>query len=409
MKGRRRFRRIFNLLVRAALAYVALIAVVFVGQIIWGGVRDPDADLRDQDLKAAITPIVESVRKIVVANRTPTYQRDAHAKPHGCVKALFEVPRIGREFAHGLFAMPGTYEAWIRLSNGTVPSLPDTKSDARGMAIKVMGVKGKQLLDPRLSGPTQDFLMVNSPAFFIRSMESYVELERFQAANTPFKYFFAGYSPNPFKWRMRELYLGLSSRKKAAGTPLDDQYYSMSAYRLGPHEIKFSAKACQDVREPGVDRSNPNFLRDAMKAQLRRGDACYQFMVQVRDPDARMPIEDTTVRWSETRSPFVPVARIYIPPQDFDTPAQNAMCEGLSFNPWHGLEAHQPLGKINELRRELYLHTAAFRQSRNGIPHKEPSSWCDSLPALCSQNAEAIVSPSESRATIEGWPQTDER
>ena len=157
----------------------------------------------------------------------------------------------------------------------------------------------------------------------------------------------------------------------------------MSAYRLGPHNIKFSAKACQDVMAPGVNRSNPNFLRDAMKAALRNGDACFQFMVQVQDSDARMPIEDTTVVWSEKKSPFVPVARLFIPRQNFDTPEQNTLCENLSYNPWHGLEAHKPLGYLNLLRRELYLHTAGFRRGRNGVSQREPDSWCDSLPLRC--------------------------
>ena len=96
-----------------------------------------------------------------------------------------------------------------------------------------------------------------------------------------------------------------------------------------------------------------------------------------------MPIEDTTVRWSEERAPFVPVARLFIPAQDFDTPEQNALCENLSFNPWHGITAHEPLGKLNQLRRDLYLATAAFRQSRNGVDVLEPRSWCDGLPARC--------------------------
>lgn len=389
MNVRKRIRAAGKWLLIGAAAYVALILCVFAGQMVYGALRNADADLKDQDLDPAVTEIIESVRRIVAANRTPTYQRDAHAKPHGCVRAIFEVPEVPEQLRHGLFSKAARYESWLRFSNGTVPSLPDTKSDARGMAIKVMGVGdlGDQLLDPRLSGPTQDFLMVNSPAFFIRRVDGYVELERQQAANTPFKYFFANYSPNPFKWELRELYLGLSSRKKAPPTPLSDQYYSMSAYRLGPHEIKFSAKACEIVASPDVDRTNPNFLRDAMKAQLRRGDACFQFLVQVRDPDSRMPVEDTTVAWSEKRSPFVPVATIYVPRQDFDTPEQNALCENLAFNPWHGLEAQRPLGKINELRRELYLRTAAFRQGRNGVLQREPESWCDSLPDLCGKES----------------------
>jgi catalase len=348
-----------------------------------GAFGDADADLVDQSLEPALTEVIESVRTIVAANRTPVYQRDAHAKAHGCVRAVFEVPEAEARFRYGVFARPGRYEAWVRFSNGTVPSLADTEKDARGMAIKLMGVSGPQLLDPRLAGSTQDFVMIDSPAFFVRRLDDYAELERQSAKNTPFRYFFADGSPNPFRWHLRELYLGLHTRKAAPASPLSDQYYSMSAYRLGPTTVKFSARPCENLAARGVDRSNPNFLRDAMEDVLRYQDTCFQFMVQVRDEDARMPVEDATVRWSEKDSPFVPVARLYIPRQDFDSPEQNAMCEDLSFNPWHGLTDHRPLGKVNEMRRELYLYTAAFRRGRNGSGMQEPTSWCDALPSHC--------------------------
>jgi hypothetical protein len=365
------------------LVYLVLVLMVFGWQMFYGSIRDADADLVDQSMSPAVTRIIEYVREIVAANRIPIYQRDAHAKPHGCVRAVFEVPELAKPYRYGLFANPGRYEAWVRFSNGTVPSLPDTKKDARGMAIKVMGVTGPQLLDPRLSGNTQDFLMINSPNFFVRRIDEYVELERQSANNTPFRYFFADGSLNPLHWKLRQLYLGLTTRKTALSSPLSDQYFSMSAYSLGPHKIKFSAKACDVIKPEGIDRSNPNFLRTALKSVLRENDACFQFMVQLRDDDARMPVEDTTVRWSEKISPFAPVARLLIPQQFFDTPAQNDMCENLAFNPWHGTEPHRPLGKINELRRDLYSHTAAFRRGRNGIALQEPLSWCDSLPSLC--------------------------
>jgi len=367
----------------ALLAYLSLVVLVFIGQMIHGAVRDADADLVDQSLDPALTQIVQYVREIVVANRTPVYQRDAHAKPHGCVRAVFSVPEVERRYRHGLFASPGDYQAWVRFSNGTVPSLPDTEKDARGMAIKVMGVEGEQLLDPRLAGNTQDFVMINAPNFFVRRIDEYVELERQSAKNTPFRYFFGDGSLNPLHWKLRQLYLGLKTRSTAPSSPLADQYYSMSAYQLGPEIIKFSAKACDDLSAGGVDRSNPNFLRDAMQAVLSEDDACFQFMVQLRNEDARMPVEDTTVRWSEKASSFVPVARVFIPSQQFDNPEQNELCENLAYNPWHGTTAHKPLGKINELRRDLYLSTAAFRHGRNQVTETEPGSWCDALPSHC--------------------------
>lgn len=370
-------------------AYATVALLIFTWQMLAGALRDPDADLVDktaQDTADRLTlnaEIVESVRKLVNIYRTPEYQRDAHAKAHGCVRATFEVFESEDIYNHGIFQTPGTYEAWIRFSNGSVPSIPDNKGDARGMAIKVMNVPGQQLLPAPLTGKSQDFVMVNSPAFFVRSIENYRDLEHAAASNRPFSYFLGKYYVNPFQWNLRQLYLGLKSRKKAPPTPLSTQYYSMSPYNLGPHQMKYSAKSCEIYDPVGVDKKDPNLLREGMKRVLRSRDACFQFMVQLRDPDARMPIQDTTVVWSEKKSPFVPVARVHIPKQEFDTPKQNEMCEDMSFNPWHAVEGLEPINYLNELRRDLYLHTAAYRRVKNAANLKEPKSWCDSLPEYC--------------------------
>jgi len=134
---------------------------------------------------------------------------------------------------------------------------------------------------------------------------------------------------------------------------------------------------------------------------LTTQDACFQFMVQFRDPQARMPIQDTTVVWSEKKAPFVPIARVHIPKQEFDTAEQNEMCEDLSFNPWHGVEGQKPLSYINELRRDLYLHTAAYRQVRNGVKETEPNSWCDSLAQYCPKTETTTVEDSITDTVVE--------
>lgn len=378
-------KRLFILIV----VYAGLFLGIFAWQMLSHRLSDPDADLVDKtelDTQNRLTDnaaIIESVREFVTKYRTPEYQRDAHSKAHGCVRATFEVFESQANYNYGIFKQPAIYQAWVRFSNGSVPTLNDPKKDARGMAIKVMDVPGEQLLPPLLAGKTQDFVMINSPAFFIRKISDYKDLEKRTTQGKPFTYFLGDHYINPFKWRLRELYLGLGTRKKPPATPLSTDYFSMSPYKLGPHEIKYSAKTCDNYQAPGINRKDPNFLREAMKKFLKHQDACFQFMVQLRDPNARMPIQDTTVVWSEKDSPFVPVARVHIPKQEFDTPEQNAMCEAMSFNVWHGVKEQKPLSYINELRRDLYLHTAAYRNVRNGVHYEEPNSWCDSLEKFC--------------------------
>ena len=70
-----------------------------------------------------------------------------HAKAHGCVQARFEVGEADPRLPAGpLRARPGTYNAWIRFSSGNTLVQSDSVRDARGFALKVMGVPGEKLL-----------------------------------------------------------------------------------------------------------------------------------------------------------------------------------------------------------------------------------------------------------------------
>ena len=116
------------------------------------GVRDtplPDvSELDKAEDRAAVDAIVATlVYHLRKEHPRPSPEqparRDAHPKHHGCVPATFEVGLKGLEglLAQGLFARPGKYQAWVRFSNA-FKVRNDLDRDARGMAIKVMGVPG---------------------------------------------------------------------------------------------------------------------------------------------------------------------------------------------------------------------------------------------------------------------------
>jgi hypothetical protein len=46
----------------------------------------------------------------------------------------------------------------------------------------------------------------------------------------------------------------------------------------------------------------------------------------------------------------------------------------LSFNRWHALADHRPLGSINRVRIKAYEASTAFRHNMNNAPRVEP---CD--------------------------------
>ncbi|NJD32830.1 MAG: catalase, partial [Gammaproteobacteria bacterium] len=106
----------------------------------------------------------------------PAFRRDAHAKAHGCLRAEFTVRHdLPEALRNGVFVPGRTYKAWVRFSNGNAYLQPDATKDARGMAIKLMGVQGPKLLTSpdEANAQTQDFLMINYPVFFNRDPAEY--------------------------------------------------------------------------------------------------------------------------------------------------------------------------------------------------------------------------------------------
>lgn len=313
------------------------------------------------------------------------YRRDVHIKSHGCVKAEFTVPELDTRYRWGVFSEPGSFKAWIRFSNGDYRLHPDKNRDARGMAIKLMGVEGEKLLPGQRKARTQDFVMMNATNYFIRHLDDYVELTKYLAVGDNFGYFLNGWSKNPFSWRWRELKLVAGTKKPPPETPLNTQYFSASAYKLGPdNNIKFSAKPRQCLDSDGkalpahtgswaTGEDDYNFLRLRMAEQLEAGPACFDFMVQLQVPGKIMPVEDATIVWREKDSPFVTVAEVTIPQQEFDTEENRQFCENLSFNPWHSLPDHKPVGVFNRVRKALYEEVAKYRWDANRRQYDDPS------------------------------------
>jgi len=102
-----------------------------------------------------------------------------------------------------------------------------------------------------------------------------------------------------------------------------------------------------------------------MVKELQGDEACFEFRVQLQDPDKYMPIEDPSILWKESDSPFIIVAKITIPQQKFDSEQQQQFCENLSFSPWNALSEHRPIGQLNRIRKEVYEASSIYRHENN--------------------------------------------
>lgn len=326
--------------------------------------------------EAALTQgIIEDAIRIVEQHRDNTrVLRDAHAKAHGCVKAQVTVlQNLVPELRHGVLAEPGkTWQAWMRLSNGNAYPQFDSARDARGMAIKLLDVPGDKLLSSKATAANQDFVMFNHPVFFVRDVAEYKQNFAAQASGQKIQAFFPSWDPRT--WEIRHLIIALKTLAPAPDSPVSATYNSIAPFKLGPHNIKYRVvpdpQSCPPYQLPEQNTALPNFLRNALYQQLSldRVPACFALQVQRQNADYYMPIEDTSVQWSEDISPFETVATVRVEPQDFDTREQNLACDNLSFNPWHALPEHRPIGGINRLRKAVYEAVSVYRHQRNAAP-----------------------------------------
>ena len=302
---------------------------------------------------------------IIKDSQTSYAARGAHAKGHACVKAYFDVlETIAPGLQYGVFKTPGRhYKSWIRFSNARswIKGNHDAQKDAHGMAIKLFNIYGDNLTTSEDSPEAQDFLMHDSPAFFTENLEDY---NRFLESKDKILYFVSGY--NPFAWNLREMMHALTTLKPPPISPLWGAYFSNTAYKLGPHNIKFSTKSCSIPPEIiDQDTNDPHFLSNTMAKELQNNDACFEFRVQLQNPDKYMPIEDPSILWKEIDSPFITIAKITIPTQEFNSEDQQQYCENLSFSPWNALPEHRPIGQLNRIRKEVYEASSKYRHEHN--------------------------------------------
>ncbi|MGJ8620009.1 MAG: catalase family protein [Methylophilaceae bacterium] len=320
----------------------------------------------DAEIKVAADLAVNIVDQL----KTSYAARGVHAKGHACVKAYVDVNQdIHSQLQHGVFANPGRqYKAWIRFSNSSsnMAKADDHARDARGMAIKLLNVG-----DNLNGGNTQEFIAHNSPAFFVTSVSDYNQFVK-EKGNP--RYFIQGY--NPFKWRLRELWQLITAYAPPPPSPLWTSYFSNTAYKLGPHNIKFRMQSCQsDVSADYQPSDDPDFLKHRLTSELAKDSACMRLSVQLQNASKQMPVEDATVLWKESDSPFIPVATISILKQSFDTVEQQAFCENLSFSPWNALAAHRPIGALNRARQFVYKASSDYRHQVNGTEVPKMLDW----------------------------------
>jgi hypothetical protein len=351
--------------------------------------KDPDLAAERETIGDIVTLLSGKLRNQY--EHAPQFLRDTHPKANACVRADFIVEdNLPDPLKVGVFrGKPDgdrTYTSWIRFSNAADTVTPDTVEDFRGMAIKLFDVEGEKLPVPSPGanlGPdddeekrTQDFFFIAHDAFFAGSPQHFHDF--FAAAVEG-----GGASPNnlPVIWHLLTHPRGAwnSLRGRRVYPSIEDiRWFSVAPFKLGDSIVKYSALPCEPVQfhPPTADRRSDDYLKGRLRDRLDPswgGDGiCLSFNVQVRANDSQ-PIENTLIAWDEHESPWQQVAKIRIPPQEFTSPEQAEFCQNITYNPWHSLPAHEPIGGINRARRDVMFALQKVRLEANGRQRFEPT------------------------------------
>jgi catalase len=330
-----------------------------------------------------IRRVVEALKVLLQRHREKTghFRSDVHVKPHGCASAEFRVlPNLPLELAQGIFQHPRTLSAMVRFSNSANQPQADFIPDGRGLAIKVFEVDGERLDSGEHDIRTQDFVMVNHPVFFARNVKDFLRVEEVLVSSNdnPLSMVTEGLTGgdwNPLNWHWREAVTAIRIASHLPAHPASNTYYSMAPIRYGQYVAKYRIRPAGDQPGHWMDLASrlatqPDALRLMLEETLRSQQLLFEFQVQLRTSAESMPVEDATIEWPESESPYRTVALLLIPRQEIDREQNNADCRRLAFNVWHAIEDHRPLGGINRLRREVYPISAAWRLRESGVSSK---------------------------------------
>ena len=301
---------------------------------------------------------------------------------------------------------------------------------SRGFALKVMGVKGKLIMkDGRRNA--QDFLMINTPGFAFGNVRDYLRATHALMADPagvngelfflPLKLMqlglmgpdgklvpasdaeppelaqlrhvfqnsiFAGFTAKDLAATLKSFAVVQQIQAAAVRNPLETPYFTAAPFRFGSRRIarfRVMPLAEPDVTGPikksEAKKLGPDFLAKALAASLsaaKKGKKTIKlsFQAQVMHPvelegQIDEMIEDATATWDEDEFPFVEMATIEIDPKDQPKDLVDA-CKGERFTPWHSLQAHEPLGGINRLRKPVYVTSGDTRLGRKPKPEEPP-------------------------------------
>jgi hypothetical protein len=290
------------------------------------------------------------------------------------MRATLEITNNDPNFQSGVFIGGKTYKAFVRWSNGAGPGFAtgfngprnDAAPDNRAIAIKLLGVAGQKMLEQESDAETQDFLFTTSQAAFL--VDAQQALDFFTATAGGFLKQSAYLATHPSLAKMYAVDTPAAGLIKDLAT---GSFYSNVPNRFGSSYAKFMLDPCNNNPSKFTLPGATNYYSDRWTKDIASGDVCYGLYVQMYQDDSSTPLEDGTAVWNTEWTLLGTLT--FEGGQAWGDDTRENMCENFSFNPWHTLPDHEPIGGIQRVRKAVYTTMGQMRAQAGGFAFAEPT------------------------------------
>lgn len=351
-----------------------------------------DVETVGPDEQATIDGLKDTFRYIVEKTNEDLgqAQRGVHAKSHALLEGeMVVLEDLANEQAQGIFERGRRYPVIIRMSAIPGDPIRDSVSLPRGFSIKVIGVDGDRLPGSE-DEVTQDFLMASGLAFSNAKPEGFLRNTKLLAMTTDrAEWAKAALSKvlRPIEKALEAVNVESALLKGFGGypntNPIGDRYGTQAPLRFGDYIAKFdivpASPNFRALTDQEIDQSwSEDAIREELASVFENEGGAWTLRAQLcRDLDDN-PIEDASVGWPEKGNPYIPLATITVKPQrNWSDKRAAVLNDQIAFKPWHGVEAHRPLGAIMRARRDVYPAIQDLRSNLNGCPIHEPRTLPD--------------------------------
>ncbi len=312
---------------------------------------------KENDLLAiALKSVERFVKKSPEISHTNYATRNAHAKSYAYLNGKF-IPDKSDELSE-LFNSD-QYKTTIRLSHANLKiASNDNQLPLFGFALKI-------ILDDNVH---INYPLVNFPVFITNSVSKFLKI--FILTN---QFFTTSLLAKSFKIiplfinvvkivpeiLNRSFFKSITNWvKNYSHFILARDYYSIGVYRLGDYMVKIKLVP----KNVNYNYKISHSIFENVKSYLEKNELIYDLFYEISENEKNQPINKLTTIWKKTQ--FNKLGTLLIENIIED---QDNKLEKLSFSPFDSPEEFQPVGRIQFLRKYVYMKSSETRNLLNSI------------------------------------------